>query len=158
VNLQIQFAFLPPPNVLGGNLDVFVSNGFKVALLQGVHNFSVGGDTFKLALYGQSISIPPVPPAYTPLGEVSGPGYTAGGAVLTNVSPTLVDGVAVATFNNVVFSSATFTARYALIYNASKANVTVVGVNFGQPYTVSGGNLQILMPPANATNAIIRVT
>lgn len=134
-------------------------NSFKVELLQAVHNFTAStGDTFKMALYSPSASLSVDTTAYSTTNEASGPGYSAGGVTLTNVTPVLDDGVAVADFSDAVFSAVTITLRFALIYNASKANRAVAVIDLGQTYTVSGGDLLIAMPPATSTNAIIRVT
>jgi len=131
---------------------------FKVELLQAVHNFSVSGDTFKLALYSPAASLSIATTTYTTQNEVVGPGYTPGGVTLTNVSPVVMNNVAVATFADVLFPVVSITVRYAMIYNASKANRMVAVLDFGQSYTIDSGNFEILMPSATATNAIIRVT
>lgn len=134
-------------------------NSYKVELLQAVHNFTATtGDTFKMALYTAASTISAATTVYTATNEASGPGYTAGGVVLTTITPVLVGTVGVATFYTPFFPAVTLTFQRALIYNSSKANRAVAVFDFGAPYTVSGGNLEILMPPANATNAIIRVT
>lgn len=134
-------------------------NSYKVELLQAVHNFTATtGDAFKMALYTAASTISAATTVYTTVNETSGPGYTAGGVVLTAITPVLDGTVGVASFVNPTFAAVTLTFQRALIYNSSKANRAVAVFDFGAPYTVSGGNLQILMPTANATNAIIRVT
>ena len=49
--------------------------------------------------------------------EVSGAGYTAGGVQLTNTSWSEAGGIAYFDANNIQWSNATFTARYAVIYD-----------------------------------------
>ena len=68
-----------------------------------------GSNVFKCALYTNAASLNDATAGYTTAGEVSGPGYSAGGAVVT---PTvLVDGTTVVvTFSNPSWSAATFTA------------------------------------------------
>ena len=62
----------------------FMCTSFKKELLEGVHNFkNSGGSTFKLAMYTNSASFDASTTAYTTSNEVSGTGYTAGGASLT---------------------------------------------------------------------------
>jgi hypothetical protein len=131
---------------------------FKLELLQAIHNFSASGDTFKLALYGPSASISAATPVYTTQDEAVGAGYTAGGVTLTNIPPTIVENVAVATFSNALFPAVSITVQYALIYNASKNNRAVAVIDFGQPYTLSEADFEVSMPPVTATNALIRMT
>ena len=91
---------------------------FKVELLKGVHNFTnSSGDTFKLALYTSSATLGATTTVYTTSQEVSGTNYTAGGAALTNVTPTTSGTTAIVDFNDLTFSTATITARGCLIYN-----------------------------------------
>ena len=67
----------------------FMCTSFKKELLEGVHNFkNSGGSTFKLAMYTNSASFTAATTAYTTSNEISGTGYTAGGASLTRVDPT----------------------------------------------------------------------
>jgi hypothetical protein len=63
------------------------SNSFKKELLEGVHNFTVAGDTIKIALYTDAANLDSTTTAYTASGEVSdaGTNYTAGGETLTKV-------------------------------------------------------------------------
>lgn len=136
----------------------FACNSFKVELLQGLHNFTTTtGDVFKMALYTASATLSAATTVYTAFNETSGPGYTAGGVALVNITPVLNSGVAIANFDDAQFGTVTITYRYALIYNSSKSNRAVAVVDFGSSRTVSGGNLTIAMPPATPTNAIIRV-
>ena len=59
----------------------FMCTSFKQELLQAKHDFTNGsGDTFKLALYDNSASFNAATTAYTTSNEVSGTGYSAGGA------------------------------------------------------------------------------
>jgi hypothetical protein len=130
---------------------------FKLELLQAIHNFT--SHTFKCALYGASASLDPTTTAYTATGEVSGTGYSAGGLALT-VTPTYpqnVGTVAVVQFNAPTWTTATFTAYGALIYNSSAANRAVAVLYFGAPMSVTAGNFTLTMPTADANNAIIRV-
>jgi hypothetical protein len=57
---------------------------FKVELLKGVHNFSTGGNTFKLALYTATATLSASTTAYSATNEVGNSGsYAAGGGALT---------------------------------------------------------------------------
>jgi hypothetical protein len=133
---------------------------FKQELLQGVHNFTAStGDSFKLALYTNSASFTAATTAYTSANEVSASGsYVAGGGALTNVTPTTSGTTAFTDFNNLTFTSATITARGALIYNDTAAgDPAVVVLDFGTDKTSTAGDFEIVMPTADASNALIRI-
>ena len=94
---------------------------FKQELLVGSHNFTNGsGDTFKLALYDNNASFTAATTAYTSSNEVGNSGsYSAGGGALTNVTPTTSGTTALTDFADKTYTSATITARGALIYNTT---------------------------------------
>ena len=137
----------------------FMCTSFKKELLEGVHNFkNSGGSTFKLAMYTNSASFDASTTAYTTSNEVSGTGYTAGGASLTRVDPTTSSTTAFTDFADLTFSTATITARGALIYNDSASgDPTVVVLDFGGDKTSTAGDFTIVFPTADASNAIIRI-
>ena len=139
-----------------GNL---LCTSFKVELLAGTHNFTTGtGDTYKLALYDNSASFTAATTAYTATNEVSGTGYSAGGGTLTNVTPTSSGTTAFIDFDDLTFSTATITARGALIYNSSAAgNPAVCILDFGADKTSTAGYFTIVFPTADANNAIVRI-
>lgn len=131
---------------------------FKVELLQGVHNFTAStGDTFKIALYTSSATLGASTTAYTVTNEVSGTGYTAGGNTLTNVTPTSSGTTAFTDFADTTWSTATITARGALIYNSTETNKAVCVLDFGSDKTSTAGSFTIVFPTADASNAIIRI-
>ena len=116
----------------------FMCTSFKQELLVGSHNFTNGsGDTFKLALYDNNASFDASTTAYTTSNEVGNSGsYTAGGGALTNVTPTTSGTTALTDFADKTYTSATITARGALIYNTttgggSGTTDTVVVLDFG---------------------------
>jgi hypothetical protein len=136
---------------------------FKQQLLEAVHDFRAsGGDTFKLALYTNSASFTAATTAYTVTNEVGDSGsYSAGGGTLTNVNPSSSGTTALTDFADITFTSATITARGALIYNTTPThtytNPTVVVLDFGSDKTSTAGDFQIVFPVADASNAIIRI-
>jgi len=133
---------------------------FKQEILQAVHNFTTStGDTFKLALYDNSASFTAATTAYTATNEVANSGsYAAGGGALTNVTPTTSGTTAFTDFDDLTFTSATITARGALIYNDTAAgDPTVAVLDFGADKTSTAGDFQIVMPTADASTAIIRI-
>lgn len=138
----------------------FMCTSFKTELLKGVHNFTAStGDAFKLALYTNAASFTAATTAYTATNEVSASGsYTAGGGTLTNVTPTSSGTTAFTDFADLTFTSATITARGALIYNdTAVGDPTVVVLDFGSDKTSTAGDFQIVFPTANSTSAIIRI-
>jgi len=135
---------------------------FKKELLEGKHDFTNGQDAYKLALYTNSASFTAATTAYTTSNEVTGTGYSAGGIALTNVTPTSSGTTAFTDFADVTFTSATITARGALIYNTetgggSGTTNTVVVLDFGSDKSSTSGDFQIVFPTADASNAIIRI-
>jgi len=137
---------------------------FKKELLEGGHNFlASGGDTFKLALYDNNASFDASTTDYTATNEVSASGsYSAGGGTLTNVNPSSSGTTAFTDFDDLTFTTATITARGALIYNTTEGSGTgttnsVVVLDFGADKTSTAGDFQIVFPTADASNAIIRI-
>jgi|TARA_E500000318_G_scaffold108440_1_gene119310 hypothetical protein len=132
---------------------------FKKELMEAKHNFlNSGGNTFKLAMYTSSASLGAGTTAYTTSNEVSGTGYTAKGNTLTRVDPTTSSTTAFTDFADTTFSTATLTARGALIFNEDTSGDTSVCVlDFGGDKTSTAGDFTIVFPTADASNAIIRI-
>jgi hypothetical protein len=138
----------------------FMCTSFKQQLMQGVHNFTTStGSTFKLALYDNNASFTAATTAYTASNEVGNSGsYAAGGGALTNVTPTTSSTTAFTDFADLTFTSATITARGALIYNDTAAgDPSVVVLDFGSDKASTSGDFQIVFPTADASSAIIRI-
>lgn len=133
-------------------------SSFKKEILAAGHDFTPStGDSFKIALYSSSATLGASTTAYTTTGEVTGTGYTAGGKDLTEVAPVLDGTTAVIDFSDVQWTSASFTAAGALIYNSSKSNKAVAVLSFGGDKTVSTGTFSITFPTADKDSAIIRI-
>jgi len=130
---------------------------FKVELMKGTHNFTNGGNSFKLALYTSSASLGATTTAYTSSNEASGTNYTATGAALTNVTPVSSGTTAIADFADLTFSNVTITARGCLIYNDTNSDKSVAVLDFGGDKTSTAGDFTIQFPAADASNAIIRL-
>jgi len=132
---------------------------FKKELMTATHNFTnSSGNTFKLALFTSSASLGASTTAYSTSNEASGTNYTAGGAALTNVTPTTSGTTALTDFSDLTFSNATVTANGALIYNDSASGDPAVAVlAFGGDKTSTAGDFTIQFPTADASNAIIRI-
>lgn len=135
---------------------------FKQQLLEGVHDFRAsGGDTFRIALYTNAANLGASTTAYTATGEVSGSGYSAGGATLSAVNPSVSGTTALTDFADVTWAGATITARGALIYNTTPThtytNAAVAVLDFGSDRTSTAGDFTIVFPAPDASNAIIRI-
>jgi hypothetical protein len=131
---------------------------FKKELFEVIHDFdATTGDTFKIALYTSSASLGAATTAYTTSAEVTGTGYTAGGNTLTKVSPTSSGTTGFIDFGNTSWTTATFTARGALIYNSTNSNKAVAVLDFGGDKTVSAGTFSIAFPTPSSSAAIIRI-
>ena len=135
-----------------------VCNTFKTEVLRAIHNFTNGGNEFKLALYTSSATLNKSTTAYTSSNEVAnGNGYTTKGVALTNVTPALSTDTACCDFADISFTSASFTANGCLIYNDTNADRAVCAIAFGGDKTVSSGTFTIQFPVADANNAILRI-
>ena len=138
-----------------------ICTSFKQELLVGTHNFTAtSGNTFKIALYTSDASLGAGTTAYSTSNEItnsSGTAYTAGGATLTSVTPTTSGTTAFCDFADVSYTSASFTANGALIYNDTQSDKAVAVIAFGSDKTVTSGTFTIQFPTADATNAIIRL-
>jgi hypothetical protein len=133
------------------------TNAFKVGLATGSFNFNA--DTFKMALYTANATLDATTGVYTTANEVVGSGYTAGGQMLTvSTAPTVgVSGtIMYLSFANVTWSPASFTARGALIYDASNGNQTVCVLDFGSDKTAVN-SFTVQFPTPSNTTAIIRI-
>jgi len=137
----------------------YMCTSFKKELMTATHNFTNGANTFKLALYDNNASFDAATTAYTASNEVANSGtYTAGGGTLTNVTPTTSGTTALTDFADITFTSATITARGALIYNDTAAgDPSVIVLDFGSDKSSTSGDFQIVFPTADASNAIIRI-
>jgi len=145
-----------------------LATSFKVDLLNGIHAFgptvtrgSTSKDSFKGALYLVSGSMGAATTAYTTTAEVSGTGYTAGGAVVTNATAPSSSGTtafwtpsASLSWSNVTLSTA-FDAM--LLYNDTSAGRNAVGVFTFGSQTVTAGNFTLTMPSNDATNGLVRL-
>ena len=139
-----------------------VCDSFKQEVLTAVHNFSAsGGDQFKIALYTNSATISSTSTAYTSSGETTnstGSAYSAGGSNLTNVEPALKStSTACCDFSDVSWTTASFTAYGALIYNSTDSDKAVCVLNFGGDKTASAGTFTIQFPDFTAAAAILRL-
>jgi hypothetical protein len=133
---------------------------FKVGILDGEFDFGTGtSQTFKIALFTSSATLSAATTAYTTSNEVTGTGYSAGGNTLTvSQVPTSSGTTAFIDFADTTWTTATITARGALIYLANgTTNPAVAVLDFGGDKTSTAGNFTIQFPAADASNAILRI-
>lgn len=144
--------------------------------------FNVAGDQFKMLLlksaasgsgtYDAAVTNVGTPGTSTPstsnvgTDETSGTGYTSGGTLLQCITPTSSGTTAYTQFSNPSWSTATFTTCGAVIYNtttrlggsASPFNGRVVSTHtFSGDQSVSSGTFTVVMPTADASNALLRL-
>ena len=137
---------------------------FRGALFSGQHDFqNSGGNTFKLSLYVGSGSFPytAASTVYSATDEVSsGGGSNYAVKVLTRLGVASTTAVASVDFDNVSWTSASFTANGALIYRqdgSAPTNDAVVVLAFGGDFTASNGTFEIRFPAAGGGSDIIRL-
>jgi hypothetical protein len=135
--------------------DQTLTTSFKQEILLGVHDLDT--DTLKMALYLGSANLGAATTVYTTAGETSGAGYVAGGNTLTGVTVLTSGTTAYVDFANSSWNPASFTARGALIYNASKGDKAIAVLDFGADKTTTTV-FTVQMPANTATNALIRIS
>jgi len=128
---------------------------FKAEILDEQHDLVA--DTIKIALFTSSASLGAATTAYSTSNEVAnGNGYATGGVELTSRAVATSGTTAYFDAADPSWTSATFTANGALIYNSSNSNKAIAVLAFGGDFTVAGGTFQIVFPAAGA-NAIVRI-
>lgn len=130
-----------------------LTTSFKQEVLLGVHDLVT--DTIKIALFTAEADLTASTTVYSSSNEVTGLGYMAGGEVLTGATVLTSGTTAYVDFNNAVWPVANFTARGALIYNASKGNKSIAVLDFGADKTTTT-SFTVQMPANTATSALIR--
>ena len=137
---------------------------FKVEILNGIHAFGntvpragTAADTFYLALYTDAASLGASTITYETGGETSGTGYAAGGQQLSAVAPTSSGTTAYLDFADETWTTATITARGAMIYNQTQGNKAVAVLDFGGNKTSTAGDFTVVFPTADSATAIIRI-
>lgn len=128
-------------------------SSFKQESWLGIHDLDT--DVLKMALYTAAADLSQATTAYTPTGEVSGTGYTAGGETITGAQVLLSGTTAYVTFDNPTWANASFVCRGALIYNSTEANRAIAVLDFGADKTASG-TFTVQLPAATAAAALLR--
>ena len=127
----------------------------KVGFLTGT--YTPIADTMKIALYTSVATLDATTTIYTTSGEVVGTGYTAGGNTLTGNAISSGGTTAWLTFSDSSWTTATITARGALIYDSTQSNAAIAVLDFGADKTATVGTFTVQMPVAAASTALIRI-
>ena len=138
---------------------------FKKELLEGKHNFSSAGHTFKIALFSAGATLSAGTTNFVAgatAGEVVGSGYSSGGNTLTKVDPTTGSTVGFTNFATATFTAVSLTARGGLVYNTTTAGSSsttnaIAVLDFSADQTAVAGNFVISFPTADSSTAIIRI-
>ena len=118
-----------------------IYNRFKANLMNKVVDLE--GDTIKVTLYDNSHSFTAADTDYTTDNELATTGgYTQGGATLaskavTEAATTKWDAA------DVAWTSATFTAYHAVIYDSTASNDLIASIDFGGAKVVAAGTFTI---------------
>ena len=128
---------------------------FKRDVMLGLHDLDT--DTIKIALYTSSATLGATTTAYATTNEVVGTGYTAGGVTLASTSVIINSTSGCFDSDNPEWTSATFTARGALIYNDTESDLAIAVLDFGGDFSVAGGTFRIVFPAQTASTAIVRI-
>lgn len=140
-----------------------ICTSFKGELFGGTHNIGSGGNSLKAALikvsptgtYGAAST------NYTNItgnsDEVSGTGYTATGAAVTNSGASTSGTTGIADFGNISWSSATFSTTAMMLYNTTSSGKSIALWDFGGTQSVSASTFTITMPASGAATSLIRI-
>ena len=139
-----------------------MSTLFKKDVLLGDHHLD--SDNIYVALYTSSATLSAATDGYITSNEVAnGNGYTTGGNALASKAVTENSTSGVFDAADPEWTTATFTARGALIYNKSLGDTTsnargaIAILDFGGDFSVSGGTFRIVFPAATKDTAIVRI-
>jgi hypothetical protein len=132
-----------------------MATSFKSEILDEQHDLVA--DTLKIALYTSSASLGATTTAYSATNEVAnGNGYATGGVTLANKAVSTSGTTAYFDADDPTWTSASFTANGALIYNSTNGDKAIAVLAFGGDFTVSSGTFRIVFPAAGA-NAIVTI-
>ena len=132
-----------------------MATSFKSEILDEQHDLVA--DTLKIALYTSSASLGAATTAYSATNEVAnGNGYATGGVTLASKAVSTSGTTAYFDAADPTWTSASFTANGALIYNSTNGDKAIAVLAFGGDFTVSSGTFRIVFPAAGA-NAIVTI-
>jgi hypothetical protein len=136
------------------------SAGISGALKQAALSAVLDGKSLKAALYLASATTGPTNAAYTVTGEVSGDGYSAGGATVTNGNTAgLTTTTAYWTPSaSIAWTGVTLATAFdaVMIYSTSDTNRSIGVFTIGSQ-TVTAGNVTLTMPTHDASTGLVRL-
>ena len=134
-----------------------VCNSFKQELLAMTPH--TAADVYKIALYTSTATLSKATTAYSATNEVGNSGsYAAGGITLVGFTVTLDTDTAILDWTtDPTATTATITARGALIYNSSRSNKAVAVLDFGSDITSTAGTFTIAFPLPAAATGLVRI-
>jgi hypothetical protein len=122
-----------------------IYNVFKGNLMKKEVNLHTGGDTIKVALYNSTHAFASADTAYTTTYELTTAGssnYTVGGATLASQAVTVAATTKFAGADT-AWTSATFTAAHAVLYDVTNSSSLICSIDFGGEKTVAAGTFTI---------------
>lgn len=126
--------------------------GYKADIMRGVHHED---DRYMLALYADGAPISCHTQTYSPKGEVTGPGYAAGGVLLKGFEVVEDGEAAVLTFDDVRIERATLKdVAGGLVYNATRGNRAVGVIALAQKTSSTNGPFEVYFPEATAADGV----
>lgn len=136
-----------------------ISNAITDSFKQDLFNTNSAAKTFKMALYWSNANLSNTTTTYITTNEVTGTNYSAGGVTMSGFT---VGGSGATAWidwtTDPQWTSATISyARGCLIYNSTD-NKAVASFNFGTDVSCTNGNFTVVLPTADASNAVIRIS
>lgn len=135
------------------------SQGVSGVAKQAALGAIVDSKTLKAALYLASATTGPTNTAYTSTGEVSGTGYSAGGASVTNANTAGLTSTTAYWTPSASISWTTVTLSTAfdavMIYSTTDTNRNIGVFTFGSQ-TVTAGNFTLTMPTNDSATGLVR--
>jgi hypothetical protein len=135
------------------------SQGITGAAKQAALAAIVNGKTLKGSLYLASATTGPTNAAYTATGEVSGSGYTATGASVTNANSAGLTGTTAYWTPSASIAWTTVTLATAfdavMIYSTTDSDRSIGVFTFGSQ-TITAGNFTLTMPTNDSSTGLVR--
>lgn len=157
--LEILFAYLNKYMAATGMMLFANSQGITGAAKQAALAAIVNGKTLKGSLYLASATTGPTNAAYTATGEVSGTGYTATGASVTNANSAGLTGTTAYWTPSASIAWTTVTLATAfdavMIYSTTDSDRSIGVFTFGSQ-TITAGNFTLTMPTNDSSTGLVR--
>jgi hypothetical protein len=129
-----------------------ICNSFKQAILGG-STIAMHSDSIKVALYTSAATLGPGTTAYTSTGEVTGTGYTAGGATLGTLATGLSSNTAWLSWASPTWTVSTLTGVVAALIYDSTTGIAIAVFTFASTSTTAG-TLELVFPATGLTGLI----